>query len=77
MKSETSNHLHEIDFQLSSGTKICPLEVKSSNYKTHKSLDNFCSKFSSRIGEKYIVHTKEYKSENGVTYIVFYMRPFL
>lgn len=77
MKSETSNHLYEIDFLLSSGTKICPLEVKSSNYKTHKSLDNFCNKFSSRIGEKYIVHTKDYKRENGVTYIPIYMLPFL
>ena len=77
MKSETSNHLHEIDFLLSSGTKICPLEVKSSNYKAHKSLDDFCNKFSSRIGEKYIVHTKDYKRENGVTYIPFYMLPFL
>ena len=77
MKSETSNHLHKLDFLLSSGTKICPLEVKSSNYKTHKSFDDFCSKFSSRIGEKYIVHTKDYKRENGVTYIPIYMRPFL
>ena len=77
MKSETSNHLHEIDFLLSSGTKICPLEVKSSNYKAHKSFDDFCNKFSSRIGEKYIVHTKDYKRENGVTYIPIYMLPFL
>ena len=77
MKSETSNHLHEIDFLLSTGAKICPLEVKSSNYKTHKSFDDFCSKFSSRIGEKYIVHTKDYKRENGVTYIPIYMLPFL
>ena len=76
-KSETSNHLHEIDFLLSSGTKICPIEVKSSNYKTHKSFDDFCSKFSSRIGEKYIVHTKDYKHENGVSYIPIYMLPFL
>ena len=76
-KSETSNHLHEIDFLLSSGTKMCPIEVKSSNYKTHKSFDNFCSKFSSRIGEKYIVHTKDYKRENGVTFIPVYMLPFL
>lgn len=77
MKSETSNHLYEIDFLLSSGTKICPLEVKSSNYKAHKSFDDFCNKFSSRIGEKYIVHTKDYKRENGVTYIPIYMLPFL
>ncbi|MDY4578606.1 MAG: AAA family ATPase [Anaerobutyricum hallii] len=77
MKSETSNHLHEIDFLLSSSTKICPLEVKSSNYKAHKSFDDFCNKFSSRIGEKYIVHTKDYKRENGVTFIPIYMLPFL
>ena len=76
-KSETSNHLHEIDFLLSSGTKICPIEVKSGNYKTFKSFDDFCNKFSSRIGEKYIVHTKDYKSENGVTFIPVYMLPFL
>ena len=76
-KSETSNHLHEIDFLLSSGTKICPIEVKSGNYKTFKSFDDFCNKFSSRIGEKYIVHTKDYKRENGVTYIPIYMLPFL
>lgn len=33
--------------------KIIPIEVKSSGYKTHKSLDLFCEKFSSRIGEKF------------------------
>ena len=76
-KSETSNHLHEIDFLLSSGTKICPIEVKSGNYKTFKSFDDLCNKFSSRIGEKYIVHTKDYKRENGVTFIPVYMLPFL
>ena len=76
-KSETSNHLHEIDFLLSSGTKICPIEVKSGNYKTFKSFVDFCNKFSSRIGEKYIVHTKDYKRENGVTFIPVYMLPFL
>lgn len=76
-KSETSNHLHEIDFLLSSGTKICPIAVKSGNYKTFKSFDDFCNKFSSRIGEKYIVHTKDYKRENGVTFIPVYMLPFL
>lgn len=37
MKSETSNHLYEIDFLLSNGTKINPIEVKSGNYREHKS----------------------------------------
>lgn len=66
MKSETSNHLYEIDFLTSVKDKICPLEVKSGNYRTHKSLDAFCNKFSNRIGSKYVVHTKDYKWENGI-----------
>ena len=51
MESETSHHLHEVDFLISSGDKICPLEVKSGNYKSHKSLDAFCDKFSNRKKE--------------------------
>ena len=77
MGSETSHHLYEIDFLVSSGDKICPLEVKSANYKGHKSLDVFCDKFSNRIKDKYVVHTKDYKWENGIHYIPVYMIPFL
>jgi len=77
MKGETSNHLYEIDFLTSVKDKICPLEVKSGNYRTHKSLVAFCNKFSNRIGSKYVVHTKDYKWENGIYYIPMYMVPFL
>lgn len=77
LESETSNHLYEIDFLTSVKDKICPLEVKSGNYRTHKSLDAFCNKFSNRIGGKYVVHTKDYKWENGIYYIPMYMVPFL
>lgn len=75
--SETSNHLYEIDFLLSSGNKICPMEVKSGNYRSHTSLDMFCDKCSKRIKEKYVVHTKDYKWENGISYLPVYMVPFL
>lgn len=77
MASETSNHLYEIDFLTSSGDKISPMEVKSSNYRGHKSLDVFCTKFSNRVGEKYLIHTKDYKWENGIHYLPVYMVPFL
>lgn len=77
MESETSNHLYEIDFLTSVGNKICPIEVKSGNYRTHKSLDVFCDKYSNRIHDKYVVHTKDYKWENGIHYIPVYMVPFL
>ena len=77
MESDSSNHLYEIDFLTSVGNKICPIEVKSGNYRGHKSLDVFCDKFRRRIGEKYVFHTKDYKRENGISYIPVYMVPFL
>lgn len=77
MESDTSNHLYEIDFMTSVGDKICPIEVKSGNYRNHKSLDVFCDKFSRRVKEKYVVHTKDYKWENGIHYVPVYMVPFI
>lgn len=77
MNSDNSNHLYEIDFLFSKGNKICPIEVKSGNYRSHKSLNLFCDKFSNRIKDKYVVHTKDYKSENGIQYIPIYMVPFI
>lgn len=77
MVSETSNHLYEIDFLTSMGGKINPIEVKSGNYREHKSMDIFCDKFGSRIREKYVVHTKDYKWENGIHYLPIYMVPFI
>lgn len=64
---------HEIDFMLSKGKKILPIEVKSSAYKTHRSLDVFSEKFSDRILESYVVYAKDVRQETGVTYIPFYM----
>jgi hypothetical protein len=77
MPSETSNYLYEIDFLISSEDKISPIKVKSGNYREHKSLDVFCGKHSSRIRDKYVVHTKDYQWENGIHYLPVYMVPFL
>jgi predicted AAA+ superfamily ATPase len=71
--SESAKHNYEIDFLLSRGNKICPIEVKSSGYKTHASLDAFCEKFSSRIGDKYLIYTKDYFRDKDVTYLPVYM----
>ncbi|MCI5627088.1 MAG: DUF4143 domain-containing protein, partial [Porphyromonadaceae bacterium] len=75
--SETSNHLYEVDFLLSHGTKIQPIEVKSSGYKAHKSLDLFCEKFSSRVNKRYIIYTKDFRKEGELTYLPVYMTSFL
>ena len=68
---------YEIDFVIPDKHKISPIEVKSSGYKTHKSLDEFCSKFSDRIINKYLIYTKDYRRENGIEYIPVYMTMFL
>ena len=76
-QSQTSHHKHEIDFLLSRDSKICPIEVKSSNYKRHASFDEFCKKFSSRILHKYLIYTKDLRKEQDVLYLPTYMVQFL
>lgn len=68
---------YEIDFVIPDRHKVSPIEVKSSGYRTHKSLDEFCAKFSDRIMNKYLVYTKDYRFENGVEYVPVYMTMFL
>ena len=75
--SETSNHNYEVDFLLSRGAKLWPMEVKSSGYKTHKSLDEFCKKFSERISNRYLVYTKDYKKDGETTLFPVLMTMFL
>ena len=70
-------HNYEIDFILSRGAKICPIEVKSSSYKRHASLDEFCKKFSARISERYLVYTKDIGKDNQTQLVPAYMVPFL
>ncbi|MDR2466168.1 MAG: AAA family ATPase [Prevotellaceae bacterium] len=70
---ENSNHNCEIDFLLSREDKICPVEVKSSGYKTHASLDAFSLKFSSRILRQYLLYTKDLRKEGNVLYLPVYM----
>lgn len=75
--SETSNHTNEIDFIIARKNKICPIEVKSSGYKQHASLDRFRAKYRERILDSYVVYTKDYQQAEGVEYIPVYMAQFL
>lgn len=75
--NESKRHNYEIDFLISQKNKICPIEVKSSGYKTHVSLDEFCNKFSDRVSNKYLVYTKDFRKEKGITYLPIYLVPCL
>lgn len=74
---ENGNKNYEVDFLLSRGNKIVPIEVKSSGYKTHKSLDAFCEKFSSRIGERILLYTKDYQKDGMVQCVPVYFASLL
>ena len=75
--NEKSKHNYEIDFILARRNKIIPIEVKSSGYKTHKSLDVFTEKYSGRILKRYLVYTKDMSKEQDIFCIPVYMVPFL
>ena len=75
--TESGKHNYEVDFLIADGDKISPVEVKSSGYKAHASLDAFCNKFSARIRNKYLIYTKDMRKEEGVQYLPAYMSMFL
>lgn len=68
---------YEIDFITVKKKKICPIEVKSSNYKSHKSFDYLLKKYQLKMEDRYIIYTKDLKYEEGITYIPIYMTAFI
>lgn len=72
-----NKHNYEVDFLLSRGNKIVPIEVKSSGYKTHKSLDAFCGKHPSRIGDRILLYTKDYKKDGATMCLPIYFTSML
>ena len=72
-----ANHSYEIDFLLSRGAKLYPIEVKSSGYNRHTSLDAFCQKYSHIIDKRYLIYTKDLKKDEQTILLPVYMTPFL
>ena len=75
--SENRENRMEVDFVISEKKKIAPIEVKSSNYTSHSSLDKFKKKFSLNIGNSYILYGKDVLVKAGVIHLPFYMALFL
>ena len=67
----------EVDFLLSNNSKLkykmYPIEVKSADRYTIKSLTRFRESFRERIGGSYVIHPKNLKEEDGVLYLPAYM----
>ena len=72
-----NKHSYEVDFLLSRGAKINPVEVKSEGYTTHASIDAFCDKFSARVGNRYLIYTKDLRKDGEVLMVPIYMTGLL
>ena len=63
----------EIDFLIRLDRKVIPIEVKSSNEYTTKSLEKFKKKFSNKIGLQYVLHEGDIKREQEIVYLPYYI----
>jgi predicted AAA+ superfamily ATPase len=75
--ADGNRNQYEVDFLLSRGNKVVPIEVKSSGYKTHKSLDVFCEKFSSRVAERILIYTKDMQKDGATLCLPVYLTPLV
>ncbi|MBO6258195.1 MAG: ATP-binding protein [Succinivibrio sp.] len=75
--SKEKSSAYEIDFLLTHGNKVTPIEVKSSNYLRHSSLDAFAEKYSAQIDNKYVLSTKDFRQEKDIHLLPIYMTPFI
>lgn len=67
----------KIDFLVRRGDEICPVEVKSGAYQRHASLDKFMRRFKNRLGEAYILYTKDVMVKDGIRHLPLYMAMLL
>lgn len=72
----------EIDFliaksKVSSRHNISPIEVKSGSHYTILSLQKFVARFAEQTAQPYVLHTNDFKEENGITYLPVYMTSLL
>lgn len=74
---QNSSHNYEIDFLIAKRNKVCPIEVKSSGYRTHASIDAFVNKFSSKTGQRYLIYTKDLRRDGELLCLPIYMTMFL
>ena len=69
----TSEKRYEIDFLLVRNGRLCPIEVKSSNYGSHTSFDVFRGKYKIKCPERFIIYSKDLRIADDILYIPIYM----
>jgi len=74
---EGSRHAYEVDFLLTDRTKLIPVEVKSSDVNSHKSMDAFCEKYSSVISRRWLFSQKDMGHQGMLELKPIYLAPIL
>ena len=79
---DSSEDRMEIDFliaksKISSRHNISPIEVKSSKNYTLSSIRKFMEKYKEQLFTPYVLHTSDYKEEEGIVFLPLYMTPLL
>ena len=79
---DDSSSRMEIDFliaksKISSKHNISPIEVKSGKNYTLSSLRKFIKKYKEQLYIPYIIHTMDFKEEDGIIYLPIYMTSLL
>ena len=72
-REEDRPQYYEVDFLLSSGTKIVPMEVKSSGLGKHESIVKFGQKYSKQVGRQLLLSQKDVGKEGMLKLYPFYM----
>lgn len=76
-EKEKSSHYYEVDFLLTSKTKIIPIEVKSSGIGKHESITEFQKKYSKHVLKEILLSQKDIGNTEMLKLYPIYMLPFI
>ncbi len=76
-KNNLTTHNYEIDFLLIDNGKLVPIEVKSSETKNHKSINEFSKKYSSKISRRILFSQDDISKEEMLELKPIYLAPLV
>ncbi len=76
-KKNEQAHMYEVDFLITNGNKVIPIEVKSSNINNHKSIIEFSSKYSSCVSRRILFSQKDLANDGMLELKPIYLAPII
>lgn len=70
---ENKKTVMEIDFLIRDGNKLVPIEVKSGENRSIKSLTTFKEKYGKKVGRCIVLHHGEIRREDNILWLPYYM----